>query len=380
MSVPTPNDAWCLRFLSSGMRGRRITLKAGTNTLGSAPECEVLLPDTDARGQHLALTAGEVALTVRRLNDAAVELNGAPMSAERRSLVPGDVLRVGAIDMQIDREYAQAPVDDAPDSMFLDEEAAAAARAAMHKASGRWWPRAVAVVGLAAFGVTAAALAWRPTSANVVADGDALDAAKLRTLLRDYPEVISQPPDAGGTVRLTGFVESTARQRSLSQAVRSVGGRVQVSVTPLDEVVSRAREFLADPGVAVSYRGQGHLQLSGATDTAGTPERVQRLTRDLYPMIVVDDELRYKPIAQVAAKANAVPDWADRLPARVVSITEGHDGLRFVQLANGDRYFEGAPLRNGGALGPVSADDLAPRAAPGAASAASAPEEKHDGP
>lgn len=379
MSVPTPNDAWCLRFLSSGMRGRRITLKAGTNTLGSAPECEVLLPDTDARGQHLALTAGEVALTVRRLNDAPVELNGAPMSAERRSLVPGDVLRVGAIDMQIDREYAQAPVDDAPDSMFLDEEAAAAARAAMQKASGRWWPRAVAVVGLAAFGVTAAALAWRPTAATVVADGDALDTAKLRTLLRDYPEVISQPPDVGGTVRLTGFVESTARQRSLSQAVRGVGGRVQVSVTPLDEVVSRAREFLADPGVAVSYRGQGHLQLSGATDTAGTPERVQRLTRDLYPMIVVDDELRYKPIAHAAPKANAAPDWADRLPARVVSITEGHDGLRFVQLANGDRYFEGAPLRNGGALGPVSADDLAPGAAT-AAPAASSPEEKHDGP
>jgi type III secretion system YscD/HrpQ family protein len=375
-AAPTPHDAWCLRFLSSGMRGRRITLKTGTNTLGSAPECEVLLPDTDARGQHLALTAGEVALTVRRLNDAAVELNGAPMTAERRSLVPGDVLRVGAIDMQIDREYAQAPADDAPDSMFLDEEAAAAARAAMQKASGRWWPRAAAVVVLAAFGVTAAALAWRPAPRSAAEDGLALDAAKLRTLLREYPEVVAQPPDAGGTVRLTGFVESTARQRSLSQAVRNVGGRVQVSVTPLDEVVSRAREFLADPGVAVSYRGQGHLQLSGATDQEGTPERVQRLTRDLYPMIIVDDELRYKPIARAQKANNGTPEWADRLPARVVSITEGPDGLRFVQLANGDRYFEGAPLRNGGALGPVSADDLATSPA----SAASAPQEKHDGP
>jgi type III secretion system YscD/HrpQ family protein len=354
----TPHDAWCLRFLSSGMRGRRITLKPGANLLGSAPECELLLPDTDARGQHLALTAGEVALTVRRLGEAAVELNGAPMTAERRSLVPGDVLRVGAIDMQVDREYAQAAAGDAADSMFLDEEAATAARAALHAAAGRrWWPRAAAVVLLAAFGVTAGALAWRP-AARAGDDAPALDAGRLRLLLRDFPEVLAQPPDAAGTVRLTGFVESAARQQALAQAVRAVGGRVQVGVTPLDEVVNRAREFLADPGVAVSYRGQGHLQLSGATDQAGTRERVQRLTRDLYPMVVVDDELHYKPAARVA-KAGALPDWADRLPARVVSITEGPDGLRFVQLANGDRYFEGAPLRSGGALGPVSADDMA---------------------
>ncbi|MEK8030866.1 FHA domain-containing protein [Ideonella sp. DXS29W] len=372
-AAPTPRDTWCLRFLSSGMRGRRIALKPGTHTLGSAPECEVLLPDTDARGQHLALTAGEVALTVRRLNDSPVELNGAPMAAERRSLVPGDVLRVGAIDMQIDREYAQASThDDAPDSMFLDEEAAAQARAAMHQASGRWWPKAAVVLVLAAFGVTAAALAWRPAARGAAEEGQGVDAVKLRSLLRDYPEVVAQPPDAGGVVRLTGFVESAARQRTLSQAVRAVGGRVQVGVTPLDEVVSRAREFLADPGVAVSYKGQGHLQLSGASDQAGTAERVQRLTRDLYPMIVVDDQLHYKPVAR-AAQASGTPDWADRLPARVVSITEGPDGLRFVQLANGDRYFEGAPLRNGGALGPVSADDLAPPVA--------APvEEKKDGP
>jgi type III secretion system YscD/HrpQ family protein len=367
-AASTPHDAWCLRFLSSGMRGRRIALKPGANTLGSAPECEVLLPDTDARGRHLSLTAGEVALTVRRLDEAAVELNGEPMAAERRSLVPGDVLRVGAIDMQVDREYAQAPADEAPDSMFLDEESAAAARAAMRPGARRRWPRAVAVVLLAAFGVTAAALAWRPPS-SAGSDGPALDAVRLRALLRDYPEVVAQPPDAAGMVRLTGFVESAARQQALAQSVRQVGGRVQVGVTRLDEVVNRAREFLADPGVAVSYRGQGHLQLSGATDQPATPERVKRLTRDLYPMLVVDDELRYKPAARPAQEQ--VRDWVDRLPARVVSITEGPDGVRFVQLANGDRYFEGAPLRNGGALGAVRAEDLALPAAS---------EEPNDGP
>lgn len=362
--VPTPRDAWCLRFLSSGMRGRRIALKAGANLLGSAPECEVLLPDTDARGQHLSLTAGEVALTVRRLGEAAVELNGAPMSAERRSLVPGDVLRVGAIDMQIDREYAQAP-EDAPDSMFLDEDAAAAARAAIRPAPVRWLPRAAAVLLLAVFGLASAGLAWRESSrAPAGGDAPALDIARLRTVLADFPEVVAQPPDAAGQVRLTGFVESAARQHTLSQAVRGLGGRVQLGVTPLDEVVARAREFLADPGVAVSYRGQGHLQLSGATDQAGTRERVQRLTRDLYPMVVVDDSLQYKPVARSAKPANALPDWAERLPARVVSITEGPDGLRFVQLANGDRYFEGAPLRSGGALESVRADDLALPAEP----------------
>jgi len=227
----------------------------------------------------------------------------------------------------------------------------------------------MAVALLAAFGVTAAALAWRPGASGAVADAPSLDVARLRTLLREYPEVVAQAPDASGTVRLTGFVESAARQQALARAVRQVGGRVQVGVTPLDEVVNRAREFLADPGVAVSYRGQGHLQLSGATDQPATPERVKRLTRDLYPLLVVDDELRYRPAARPAQEQ--VRDWADRLPARVVSITEGPDGVRFVQLANGDRYFEGAPLRNGGALGPVRAEDL---------SVPSAPQEPNDGP
>lgn len=355
---PAPQDAWCLRFLSSGMRGRRLTLKAGANLLGSAPECELLLPDTDARGQHLSLTAGEVALTVRRLADAPVELNGTEMTADRRSLVPGDVLRVGGIDMQVDREYAQAPGDDAPDSMFLNEDDAAAAHAAARAHTGRWWPRLAALALLTVFGVAAGAWAWRPPS-RAHDDAPGLDMGRLRAALAEFPEVVAQPLDAAGVVRLTGFVESSERQRALAAAVRGLGGRVQVGVTPLDEVVSRAREFVADPGVAVSYRGKGHLQLTGASDQAGTRERVQRLTRDLYPMVVVDDQLTYKPVVRVAKSGSAVPDWADRLPARVVSITEGPDGLRFVQLANGDRYFEGAPLRNGGALGPVRADDLA---------------------
>ena len=67
---------WCLRFLNGEMKGRTITLKRGPNLLGSAGDCEVLLPGSDVLPRHLVFSVGEVVLTVQRMGTARARLNG----------------------------------------------------------------------------------------------------------------------------------------------------------------------------------------------------------------------------------------------------------------------------------------------------------------
>ena len=50
--------------------------------------------------------------------------------------------------------------------------------------------------------------------------------------------------------------------------------------------------------------------------------------------------------------------WQELLPARLVGITEGEDGLRSIQLANGSRYYEGSVLKSGAELQHIEADGL----------------------
>ena len=44
--------------------------------------------------------------------------------------------------------------------------------------------------------------------------------------------------------------------------------------------------------------------------------------------------------------------------ARMVSITEDSNGLRHIQLSNGNRYYEGSVLRSGAELKSIDADGL----------------------
>ena len=60
--------------------------------------------------------------------------------------------------------------------------------------------------------------------------------------------------------------------------------------------------------------------------------------------------------------------WQKVLPSRMVSITDDGQGLRYIQLANGNVYFEGAVLKSGDELA-----NLSPDRAAAADTAASAP-------
>ncbi|HKX43118.1 MAG TPA: forkhead-associated protein, partial [Burkholderiaceae bacterium] len=171
-------------------------------------------------------------------------------------------------------------------------------------------------------------------------------------------EAVAAP---GGHVVVKGFVESRLRKQALQQALQPFGDRVSASVYAADELVEQARRFVGAPGVAVGYAGKGRLVLSGTADDEAVREKVRRLGEELYPAVMVSDKVQYRPAPAVDKEAALRAQWAawqELLPARLVGITEGDDGLRSIQLANGNRYYEGSVLKSGAELQRIDANGL----------------------
>jgi type III secretion protein D len=140
------------------------------------------------------------------------------------------------------------------------------------------------------------------------------------------------------------------------------GTQVSVNVHSAEDMVEQARRYVADPGVAVTYTGQGRLLLTGTVEDAAVRQKIRRLSEDLHPSVLVSDKVQYreKPVAEAKdTDLRAQWDgWQSVLPARMVSITEDGNGLRHIQLSNGGRYYEGSVLRSGAELKRIDADGL----------------------
>jgi type III secretion system YscD/HrpQ family protein len=375
-AVPVPHDAlqarpatasWCLRFLSGAVKGRTMVLKPGANVLGSGGECEVMLPGGDVLPRHLVFTVGELVVSMQKVGTASVRLNGEEMAATRKSVVAGDIVSVGSIDIQLDRSYPAsehedrmfAPLRGVPSGEGLPEQAAA-----VRTPSLRVWVGGVvavlAIVCLAALGFGGDALGARGAAGRV-------NLADVEQALAPFPEtqVVGAP---GGQVLVKGYVESKQRREALQQAMRRFGPQVAVNVHTAEDMVEQARRYVGDPGVAVTYAGDGRLVLTGTVEDSALRQKIRRLGEDLHPSVLVSDKVQYreKPVTEAGAAQRNWDGWQSVLPARMVSITEDDNGLRHIQLANGSRYYEGSVLRSGQELQRIGADGLVLGASPGA--------------
>ena len=356
---PAPDfvaPGWCLRFLSGAMKGRTIELRPGANAVGSAGDCDVMLPGGDVLARHLVFNVGELVVSVHKSAEAEVLLNREPMQQPRRSLVPGDVVTVGRIDLQLERSY---PAPERADPMFAGPESVLADDAtAARPAAGRGtaFRAGAALLLLACAGLLGVGL-WaggedRPPAATSPAD--------VARVLAPFPELeaVAAP---GGQVRVKGFVESRQRRQQLDQALAPLGRRVSVEAVAVDDLVEQARRYLGNPALGVSYAGKGQLVVSGASDDDALRQRVARLAEDLHPEVLVSDRVSWRPAPppdREAALRAHWEAWQGALPARLVGITEDEAGLRSIQLADGTRYYEGAPLKSGAQLAHIGADGL----------------------
>jgi type III secretion system YscD/HrpQ family protein len=350
---------WCLRFLSGAMKGRTIALKPGQNVVGSSGDADIMLPDGEVAARHLLFNAGEIVVAVQKLGNAGVQLNREEMQAPRRSLVAGDVVTIGRIELQLERSY---PATEPPDAMFavpasaLPGDAEPAAVPALQRLGFR---AGAALLGLACAGLLGLAL-WAGGDGRPARGGPAANLAEVEKALAPFSEVeaVAGP---GGHVVVKGFVESRLRKQALQAALAPFGDRVAASVHAADELVEQARRYVGAAGVAVGYAGKGRLVLSGTADDEAVRVKVRRLGEDLYPAVLLSDKVEYRPPPPVDKDAALRAQWAawqELLPARLVGITEGEDGMRSIQLANGSRYYEGSVLKSGAELRHIDAGGL----------------------
>ena len=364
--APAPQAAqaqaagWCLRFLSGAVKGRTIVLKPGINVLGSGGECEVMLPGGDVLPRHLAFTVGELVVSMQRLGTASARLNGEEMQQPRKSVVAGDIVSVGQIDFQLDRSY---PVNAQEDRMFAPAHGAlpegdALARQAPSGTQrlGLWVGGVVAL--LAVLGLAAMSLGG---DRGALMNGSSVNLAEVEKALAPFPEieVIAAP---GGQFGVKGYVESKQRRQTLEAAMARFGSKVSVNVHSAEDMVEQARRYVDDPGVAVTYTGQGRLVLTGTVEDAAVRQKIRRLGEDLHPSVLVSDKVQYREQPKAETKGDDMraqwESWQSVLPARMVSITDDGDGLRHIQLSNGNRYYEGSVLRSGAELKRIDADGL----------------------
>ena len=358
---PVQNAGWCLRFLSGAVKGRTIALKPGINVLGSGGECEVMLPGGDVLPRHLVFTVGELVVSMQRLGTAAARLNGEDMQQPRRSVVAGDIVSVGQIDFQLDRSYPAAAQEDRMFAAMPDVGAGTPSVEAVPRRPGPrlgLWAGGVVVL-LAVLGLAAL---WAGGERGVAMGGPGhVNLAEVERALAPFPEVevVAAP---GGQFSVKGYVESRQRREALQHAMAPFGSRVGVNVHSAEDMVEQARRYVADPGVAVTYAGQGRLVLTGTVEDASVRQKIRRLGEDLHPSVLVSDKVQYREKPQREDKdADLRAQWAgwqSVLPARMVSITEDGNGLRHIQLANGSRYYEGSVLKSGAELKRIDADGL----------------------
>ena len=363
------NPGWCLRFLSGAVKGRTIALKAGANVLGSGGECEVMLPGGDVLPRHLVFTVGELVVTMQKVGTASARLNGEEMQQQRKSVVAGDIVSLGNIDFQLDRTYAAAAEPD--DRMFAGPESVLPGAAGQTPQPAAPMPRyrywaGGALAALALAGLAAVAVGAGSPSAN---GAGSVNLAEVEKALAPYPEVevLAAP---GGQFAVKGYVESRQRRQSLQQAMAPFGRKVSVNVHAAEDMVEQARRYVSDPGVAVTYAGQGRLVMSGTVEDESVRQKIRRLGEDLHPAVLVSDKVVYRPKPEgernntdLQAQWGA---WQSVLPGRMVSITDDGNGLRHIQLSNGSRYYEGSVLRSGAELKRIDPDGLVVSGAPDA--------------
>jgi hypothetical protein len=197
-------------------------------------------------------------------------------------------------------------------------------------------------------------------------DEAAVDLGEVEQVLAAFPETEVQALP-GGHFNVKGYVETRQRRHALREALGRFGRRVSVNVHAADDMVEQARRYVSDPAIAIKYRGQGRLEVSGTVDDDSVRNKLMRLSEDLYPTVQVSDKVQYVP-RPVRPRAvlqdeprDTLPSWQRLLPSPVVSITQDEDGLSHIQLANGTRYYEGAVLRPGVVLAHIGPDRVTVR-------------------
>lgn len=361
----TAASPWNLCFLSGPMYGRTMSLARGANWVGTAADCEVILPDREIGAKQVCLQVGALAVTVQNFgaaNDASggapVLFNDEPLDASRRSLTPNDIVTVGSIRLGIARNAQAAaamPAESEKPQTDRDSAWPAWLADAMRRVGSR---RFVIVLGALWVGVLLGALGY-----GLVAWSGSLPwqhesalsrVHRLQQALRVYPELSVAPRDDGALV--SGYVKDAAEHDKVAQIVAGVDNAALGTVYVVSDLLATAQTYFSDTPLTVSYLGHGKIELTGDAPHAQIATRIQNYMKDARPALEVVDHVHYGEPGAGPTRAGMLGGTAG-IP-EIVTVFAGDGDQRYIETADGSRYFEGSKMKQGPTVVSISPEEV----------------------
>ncbi|WP_175710281.1 type III secretion system inner membrane ring subunit SctD [Burkholderia ambifaria] len=348
---------WNLCFLSGPMYGRTMSLARGANWVGTAADCEVILPDREIGAKQVCLQVGALAVTVQNHGGAPVLFNDEPLGAGRRSMTPQDVVTVGSIKLGIAR-HAQASVA-VPDEADAPDAAREAAWLGWLTGGLRRLGSRRLVIALVALwiGVLLGALgygfvAW---SGRLPWQHESVLARthRLQQQLHAYPELAVAPRDDG--VIVSGYVSDAAARERVAQIVAGVDNAALGNIYVVSDLVATAQTYFSDTALTVTYLGRGRIELTGAAERAQIEPRIRNYMKDARPALEVVDHVRD---ADAAAPRTATTLGGVAGIPEITTVFAGDGDQRYIETVDGSRYFEGARLKEGPTVVSIGPDEV----------------------
>ncbi|MEM5369015.1 type III secretion system inner membrane ring subunit SctD [Paraburkholderia azotifigens] len=350
---------WNLCFLSGPMYGRTMSLARGANWVGTAADCEVILPDREIAAKQLCLQVGALAVTVQNFGEskAPVLFNDEPLGAGRRSLTPADVVTVGSVRLGIARNalssVAVPAESDQPqagrDAAWLGWLADAGRRVGSRRfvivLAALWIGVALGALG---YGLVAwsGGLPWQHESALARVH-------RLQQALRPYPELNVAPREDGALV--SGYVKDAAGREKVAQIVASVDNAALGNIYVVSDLLATAQTYFSDTPLNVSYEGRGRIELTGSAPRAQIAQRIQNYMKDARPALEVVDHVRYDD-PRPPMRAGMLGGTAG-IP-EIVTVFAGDGDQRYIEAVDGSRYFEGARMKQGPTVVSIGSDEV----------------------
>lgn len=350
---------WNLCFLSGPMYGRTMSLARGANWVGTAADCEVILPDREIAAKQLCLQVGALAVTVQNFGEskAAVLFNDEPLGTGRRSMTPADVVTVGSIRLGIARnalstvavpaesEKPQTGRDAAWLGWLADAGRRVGSRRFVIVLAALWLG---VLLGALGYGLVAwsGGLPWQHESALSRVH-------RLQQALRPYPELNVAPREDGALV--SGYVKDAAEREKVAQIVASVDNAALGNIYVVSDLLATAQTYFSDTPLNVSYEGRGRIELTGSAPRAQIAQRIQNYMKDARPALEVVDHVRYDD-PRPPMRAGMLGGTAG-IP-EIVTVFAGDGDQRYIEAVDGNRYFEGARMKQGSTVVSIGADEV----------------------
>jgi Inner membrane component of T3SS, cytoplasmic domain len=273
-------------------------------SIGSHIGCDLVLSDEDVAPLHALIFARDGELWLSRVPGSGTLLvDGVPLAERPVGLAQGVSLQIGAVLLSVESDaLPEAPGPQVQQGDASGDEDDSAAPATHSNRRGGHAVHSVAAV--LCFSLAALVLVLSLHTA-APAKGSAQRAAPSRTAV-------------------AASAASAASARSLEAAAKQV------------------ERYLGDPGVHVSTRAPGLIELSGTARFPGTRQQIEKIRKALPAGLDLSDAVSY-PKDVKPANHSAVSPPLSSLGLKILQVAAS-ERVPYIEIEEGERVFEGGQL------------------------------------